>query len=169
MGSFEHKFDSAKQEWTTPQTLFDRLNQEFHFTIDLAADATNTKCKQYFDAEKNGLLQSWKGVGWLNPPYGAKEQRLEHWVKKAHSTQQQGNATVVMLIPARTNTRWWHQYCMAAAEVRFICGRPKFGSAEHGLPQPLALVVFRKHQEPTQFGSFYLDQRQTPQPSMWAR
>jgi phage N-6-adenine-methyltransferase len=156
MGSFTHKFDSARQEWATPQDLFDRLDQEFHFTIDLAADATNTKCKRYFDAEKNGLQQVWYGVGWLNPPYGAKEQRLEHWVKKAHLTQQQGTGTVVMLIPARTNTRWWHQQCMAADEVRFICGRPKFGGADHGLPQPLALVVFRQHAGPTRFGSFYL-------------
>ncbi len=156
MGNFAHRFNSAKQEWTTPQDLFQQVDQDFHFTVDLAADSKNTKCKRYFDAQHDALEQTWKGIGWLNPPYGSKEHRLERWVQKAHTTQQQGTGTVVMLIPARTNTRWWHRYCMVADEIRFVCGRPKFGDAEHGLPQPLALVVFRQHTGPTKFSSLWL-------------
>jgi site-specific DNA-methyltransferase (adenine-specific) len=77
------------------------------------------------------------------------------FVKKAYNDSQTNeNLTVVMLIPARTNTKWFHNYCMKAAEVRFICGRPKFGDSKHGLPQPLILVVFKKS-DTTKFSSFH--------------
>jgi site-specific DNA-methyltransferase (adenine-specific) len=158
MAFFKGKFESCKQEWVTPDSLFDKLNNEFHFTIDLAADIHNSKCK-YFYSEKNDALQhEWVGmVGWLNPPYGAKKNKLSDWVKKAYQeTKKYSSTTVVMLIPARTNTRWWHQYAMHAAEIRFINGRPKFGDATHGLPQPLAIVVFKLHPGTTKLGSFEL-------------
>ena len=145
MAFFKTKFESHKQEWTTPDDLFGRIHQEFHFTLDLAADACNTKCREYFDAKQDALGKTWQGVCWLNPPYGAKQHRLSDWVKKAYNESQKSGCTVVMLIPARTNTRWWHDYCMKAAEIRLLNGRPKFGDAKHGLPQPLALIVFRKH------------------------
>jgi phage N-6-adenine-methyltransferase len=145
MAFFKTKFESHKQEWATPNDLFLRLNKEFHFTLDLAADATNTKCDRYYDASIDALVQDWKGVCWLNPPYGAKQYKLSNWIKKAYQETQKPDCTVVMLIPARTNTRWWHDYCMQAAEIRFLNGRPKFGDAKHGLPQPLALIVFKLH------------------------
>ena len=73
---------------------------------------------------------------------GTRTQAIGLGAKGLPETRKPG-CTVVMLIPARTNTRWWHDYCMKAAEIRFLNGRPKFGDAEHGLPQPLALIVFR--------------------------
>jgi len=145
MAFFKTKFESHKQEWETPASLFDCLNQEFGFTLDLAADATNAKCSVYYTIENDALKASWSGVCWLNPPYGARQHKLSDWVRKAFQETQKPDCTVVMLIPARTNTRWWHDYCMKAAEIRFINGRPKFGDAKHGLPQPLALIVFRVH------------------------
>ena len=140
---FKTKFQSHEQEWETPDELFDRLDQEFHFDIDLAADATNAKCRRYYSEKTNALTQTWQGTGFLNPPYGARKHRLSDWVRKAYLETRKAGCTVVMLIPARTNTRWWHDYCMKAAEIRLLNGRPKFGDAQHGLPQPLAIVVFR--------------------------
>lgn len=145
MAFFKTKFESHKQEWETPASLFDCLNREFGFTVDLAADVSNAKCSVYYTSENDALKLSWAGICWLNPPYGAKQHRLSDWVRKAYIETQKSNCIVVMLIPARTNTCWWHDYCMKAAEIRFINGRPKFGDAKHGLPQPLALIVFRQH------------------------
>lgn len=154
MANFFGKFESKKQEWATPQDLFDQLNEEFKFTLDLAASPEDAKCPNYYTKEIDGLAQDWNGMCWLNPPYGSKEYKLENWIKKAyHSTQSNNECIVVMLIPARTNTRWWHNYCMNAAEVKFICGRPKFGNAKHGLPQPLAIIVFKQHDGNTKFSS----------------
>jgi len=154
MAFFKTKFESHKQEWETPIDLFDKLNREFNFTIDLAADATNAKCPVYYTSENDALKLSWHGNCWLNPPYGAKQHKLSDWVQKAFNEAQKPDCTVVMLIPARTNTRWWHNYCMKAAEIRFINGRPKFGDAKHGLPQPLALVIFKLHDGLTILSSF---------------
>lgn len=144
MARFKGKFESAKQEWSTPDSLFMPLDDEFKFTLDAAADSENTRCKKYFNKKQDGLNRSWgKNIVWLNPPYGAKTHKISDWVKKSYS-ESLGGATVVMLIPARTNTEWFHKYCLAYAEVRFIRGRPKFGGAKHGLPQPLCLVIFRQ-------------------------
>lgn len=145
MAFFQGKFNSNKQEWETPQSLFNQLNQRFNFTFDLAASATNTKCNNFYSEEDNSLSKIWTNeIYWLNPPYGGtKENKLENWIKKAYEAQ---NCTVVCLIPARTNTNWWHKYCMDSAEIIFINGRPKFNNATHGLPQPLSIVVFNdKH------------------------
>lgn len=143
MASFAGKFDSNKQDWTTPPTLFARLDAEFHFTIDLAASADNAKCATFYCATDNALTKDWRGVGWCNPPYGAKkDEKLSDWVRHGWEQSRKHGSTVVMFIPARTNTRWFHRYCMQAKELRFIEGRPRFGDAPHGLPQPLVLVVF---------------------------
>jgi phage N-6-adenine-methyltransferase len=149
-------FSSTKQEWTTPDGLFHKLQDEFKFQVDLAADASNTKCEKYFDEAANGLLQQWLGTCWLNPPYGNKKYKMVDWIKKAYASSQDGSCKVVMLIPARTNTKWWHEYCMNAQEIKFICGRPKFGGAKHGLPWPLAIVVFGRHDGETRYSSFTL-------------
>ncbi len=141
MGSFTGKFDSAKQDWITPDDLFNRLDERFNFEWDLAADEINAKCKKFYTKEQDGLSQEWQGVCWLNPPYGSGTHKLSAWVKKASES----DATVVMLIPARTNTKWWHKYCLTASSVIFLEGRPKFGGAKHGLPQPLAIIVFDKN------------------------
>jgi len=94
----------------------------------------------------------------VNPPYGKKgPEKLAKWVEKAYfESQQKDTCVVVMLLPARTNTQWWHKYCMNAYEIKFICGRPKFGNAKHGLPWPLAIVVFKKHTGLTNISSLFL-------------
>ena len=122
----------------------------------MAADSGNTLCPKFYSKDSDGLQQYWDGICWLNPPYGDKTSKIVDWIKKAYNNSQANpNLTVIMLIPARTNTKWFHNYCMKAAEVRFICGRPKFGDSKHGLPQPLILLVFKKSNN-TKFSSFYL-------------
>ncbi len=157
MALFKGKFDSVKQDWTTPKELFDKLNNEFGFTCDLAASPENALCPKFFTKEDNGLLQQWSGVCWLNPPFGQKNAKMIDWIKKSYEDSQlNSNLTVVMFIPARTNNKWWAKYCMNAKEVRFIIGRPKFGGATHGLPQPLCLVIFGKTEQPTKFSAYPL-------------
>lgn len=138
-----NRFESKKQDWTTPDEVFDPLHQEFGFTLDAAASAENTRAAKFFSVEEDGLKQDWgDNTVWVNPPYGETVGGLATWVKKAAKAAENG-ATVVMLIPARTNTKWFHDYCLALGEVRFIKGRPKFGGAKHGLPQPLCVVIWR--------------------------
>ena len=139
MARFEKKFESATVEWPTPQELFDELNAEFGFTTDVAATNDNAKYAHYYTQEQDGLKQDWRGVCWMNPPYG---RAMVEWLKKA-IRETWNETTTVCLIPARTNTAWWHDLCQKYGEVRFVRGRPKFGGADHGLPQPLAIVVFR--------------------------
>ena len=147
MAGFAKKFESAKQDWTTPDDLFDPINAEFKFTLDAAADATNKRAEKFFCAADDGLRQDWgTHTVWLNPPYGERAGKLSDWIKKALAASRLG-ATVVMLIPARTNTNWFHDLCLKYGEVRFIKGRPKFGGADHGLPQPLCLIIFRPVRE----------------------
>lgn len=156
MAGFTGKFTSTRQDWNTPKSLFEPLNAEFKFTVDLAASTENALAPKFYTKELDGLKQPWEGVCWLNPPFGDKSSKMVDWIKRAYmQSQRNPDLTVVMLIPARTNTRWFHQYCMKAAEVRFICGRPKFGGATHGLPQPLVLIVFKKSSQ-TKFTSQYL-------------
>jgi phage N-6-adenine-methyltransferase len=131
-------FSSETDEWPTPQDFFDRLNEEFHFELDVCATHENAKCPRYFTRRENGLLQQWTGVCWMNPPYG---REIGQWVKKAYESAL-GGATVVCLLPSRTDTAWWHDYCMKG-EIRFVRGRLKFGDASENAPFPSAVVVFR--------------------------
>jgi len=138
MGNFDKNvFSSRSQDYSTPQYLFDLLDEEFHFTLDVCADETNHKCDRYFSEEDNGLEQEWIGTCWMNPPYNNKK----NWIIKAYKEYLKHGSTIVCLIPARTNTVWWNKYCMMG-EIRFICGRPIFEGMKHGLPQPLAIVIF---------------------------
>jgi len=154
MVNFDSKFNSIKQDWETPDNLFSKLNEEFHFTLDLAANEFNKKCDIFYSKQDNALAQDWKGSCWLNPPYGDKKGKLKDWVIKSYKESQKDYTTVVMLIPARTNTNWWHEYCMKAKEIRFIRGRPKFSGSTQGLPQPLALIIFEKHKGETKIATF---------------
>ena len=150
MANFKGKFESARQDWETPIDLFAPIEAEFHFTLDAAASKVNAKARRFFSEADDGLAQSWgKHIVWLNPPYGVGKKPISAWVAKAHAESLTG-ATTVMLIPARTNTNWFHDVCLTKGEVRFVRGRPKFGGATHGLPQPLCLVIFRP---PTKSGS----------------
>ena len=141
MANFDNnRFASNNQEYATPWALFNKLDKEFCFTLDVCANESNYKCPKYFTEEDNGLQQDWQNnVCWMNPPY----KTMKEWIKKAYKESRKDNTTVVCLIPARTNTKWWHKYCMKG-EIRFIEGRPKFEGCIHGLPQPLALVIFNQ-------------------------
>ncbi len=136
----ETLFMSKSDEWETPQTLFDTLNEEFHFTLDPCATEENCKCKKYFTQNEDGLLQNWGGERvFCNPPYS----QISKWVKKAYQEGKKDYAVVVMLIPARTDTRYFHDYIYNRSEVRFIKGRLKFGDAQYNAPFPSMVVIFR--------------------------
>lgn len=133
-------FSSKTDLHATPQPFFDKLNEEFPFTLDVCANDDNYKCEQYFTKEVDGLAQDWTGnTVWMNPPYG---REIGRWMKKAHESAQDGT-TVVCLVPARTDTKWWHDYAIQH-EVRFVKGRLKFGNATNSAPFPSAVVVMRK-------------------------
>lgn len=132
-------YSSATPEWPTPRAFFDMLDAEFIFTLDPCATPENAKCARFYTVDDDGLKQTWDGVVWMNPPYGA---TIGRWIKKAFHEARRG-AVVVALVPARTDTRWWHDYVMKAAEIRLVRGRLKFGDATTGAPFPSAVVVFR--------------------------
>ena len=132
-------FSSKTDLWTTPQDFFDKLNAQYHFETDVCATDENTKCVNWWTIEHDGLSQIWNGICWCNPPYG---RGIGAWMKKAYESAQNG-ATVVCLIPARTDTAWWHEYVMKG-EVEFLRGRLKFGGHKNSAPFPSALVVFKK-------------------------
>ncbi|MBK9187731.1 MAG: adenine methyltransferase [Phycisphaerales bacterium] len=138
-------FSSATDVWATPQSLFDELNAEFEFTLDVCALPENAKCGRYFTPELDGLKQEWSGVCWMNPPYG---RTIGHWVGKAHESSLHGT-TVVCLLPSRTDTYWWHEHVTKADEVRFVRGRVRFGNATASAPFPSAIVIFRGKREAT--------------------
>ncbi len=131
-------FKSDRLDWGTPQELFDRLDREFHFTLDVCALPVNAKCRDYFSPREDGLSQKWRGVCYMNPPYG---KEIEKWMQKALNESQRG-VTVVCLVPARTDTEWWHKYALQG-EIRFIRGRVKFQGATATAPFPSAIVIFR--------------------------
>ncbi len=136
MSNFDkNRFKSNNQSWETPDDLFTRIDRDFNFTRDVCASSHNAKCKNYWTEIDSCLDKKWDGCNWMNPPY----KNMKQFIKKAFD--ERNNAMTVCLIPARTNTKWWHDWCMKG-EVLFICGRPKFKGCIHGLPQPLALVVF---------------------------
>src|SRR5919202_4851651 len=101
----QRKRQRRRSAWTTPPDLFHKLDQEFHFTLDVAADPDNALCPRYYTPQDDGLAQPWEGVCWCNPPYGRGE--IARWVQKASESAQAG-AKVVCLLPVRTATQWWH-------------------------------------------------------------
>lgn len=131
-------YSSATDEWSTPQDFFDKLNAEYEFETDVCATAENAKCARYYDKEQDGLAQEWRGKCWMNPPYG---REIGKWMRKALESAQENGATVVCLVPARTDTKWWHDYAMRG-EVRFVRGRLKFGGVKNSAPFPSAVVIF---------------------------
>lgn len=132
-------FSSKSDEWATPQWLFDALDREFGFTLDPCSTHENAKCKRHFTTAEDGLRQDWAGqTVFMNPPYGA---QIGNWMRKAYLEARKG-AVVVCLVPARTDTAWWHTYAMRG-EIRLLKGRLKFGNAQTGAPFPSAVVIFR--------------------------
>jgi site-specific DNA-methyltransferase (adenine-specific) len=136
-------FSSKTDQWATPQWVFDQLHEEFKFTLDPCADEFNHKCDKYFTKEQNGLSKDWGSeTVFCNPPYG---REIPHWVQKCFDEVHSGNCPcAVMLIPARTDTQWFHKYIYRQAEIRFVKGRLKFGDSTNCAPFPSMVVVFRK-------------------------
>jgi phage N-6-adenine-methyltransferase len=132
-------FSSNNTEWETPQQLFDMLNIIFHFDIDVCATKDNAKCVDYWTKKDDALSKDWVGCCWMNPPYG---RGVDVWVKKAYDEAKKQGSTVVCLLPARVDTKWWHNYC-SSAEYKFIKGRLKFSNNTNSAPFPSVLVVFR--------------------------
>lgn len=137
----EVMFSSKCEIWATPQYFFDDLNNEFDFTLDPCALPENAKCDKYYTPHDDGLTKDWQGEKvFCNPPYGNK---LKSWVKKCHDEAQKSDTTVVMLIPARTDTTYFHDYIYhKAKEIRFVKGRLKFGNSKNAAPFPSMVVIF---------------------------
>lgn len=128
--------------WETPDWLFEEISKEIGgFTVDACALPENAKCKTYFTPEMDGLKQQWTGKVWCNPPYG---REISKWIQKAYDSHKEFGTTVVMLLPARTDTKWFHEYIYGRAEIRFVKGRLKFGKAENNAPFPSMIVIFRR-------------------------
>lgn len=141
MNNLKALYTSNTDEWATPQEFFDKLNAEFHFTLDPCALPTNAKCAKYYTPQDNGLSQNWGGeIVFCNPPYG---RAIYDWVRKCSEESKKPNTTIVALIPARTDTRYFHEYIYnKAREVRFVRGRLKFGNSKNSAPFPSMVVVF---------------------------
>lgn len=143
----ELHFSSKSDDWATPQGLFDELNAAFKFDWDVCASADNAKCDRFYTREQNGLAHPWVGTCWMNPPYG---RQIGEWIAKAAVSALHG-ARVVCLLPARTDTRWWHEHIWdrethqprPGVRVMFVKGRIKFGGATAGAPFPSVIVEFK--------------------------
>ncbi|MBQ6499888.1 MAG: phage N-6-adenine-methyltransferase, partial [Mogibacterium sp.] len=131
---------SKSDEWATPQSLFDELNAEFGFNLDPCATKENAKCERFYTAECNGLAQNWGGCRvFCNPPYS----NIAKWVEKCYREGHKDHTTVVLLIPARTDTKYFHNYILHRSEIRFIKGRLKFGDGKGTAPFPSMVVIYR--------------------------
>lgn len=133
-------FSSNTDEWETPQSFFDEWNQQFHFTLDACANKNNHKVDRYFSKEENGLEKDWGGeTVWCNPPYG---RNIGQWVKKCWLEAQKKDTKVVALLPARTDTKWFHEYVYYEALTYFVKGRLKFGDSKNSAPFPSMVCIW---------------------------
>ncbi|HEN5962516.1 DNA N-6-adenine-methyltransferase [Streptococcus agalactiae] len=135
---------SDKDYWETPQNFFEKLNEEFNFNLDVASSDNNAKCKNHFTVDDDGLSQDWTGNVFCNPPYG---REIGKWVEKAYKESLEPyNNVIVLLIPARTDTKYWHDYIFGkATDIRFLKGRLKFtinGKENHPAPFPSAVIIY---------------------------
>ena len=141
-------FSHATDEWETPQDFFDELNRIYHFDLDVCATEQNAKCDRFFNSKQDGLKKSWGGATiWCNPPYS----NIIEWCRKATEEQQNGTTTV-MLVPARTDTKWFHEYVWQKqnVDVQFVRGRLRFGGSNQNAPFPSMVIVFRGIQDGTE-------------------
>ena len=135
---------SKSEEWSTPQYIFDELNAELNFNLDPCATDDNHKCLAYFTKEDDGLSKSWGGCRvFMNPPYG---RQIGKWVRKAWEESKKPGTMVVCLLPARTDTKWFHEYCLRG-EIKFIRGRLRFGGSKWNAPFPSMIVVFKQSED----------------------
>jgi phage N-6-adenine-methyltransferase len=139
-GRYEALFSSATEEWPTPRNFYDELDKEFGFTLDPCATAENAKAPRFFTRAEDGLRQRWSGSVFMNPPYG---RAIRRWMAKAYRERARCSV-IVCLIPARTDTKYWHEFVMHAAELCFVRGRLRFEGGAHSAPFPSVVVVFRR-------------------------
>ena len=135
------KKSNKSVEWSTPADLYNELDQEFHFEYDLCATPQNAKAEKYYTKKEDGLKQEWKGTCFANPPYG---RGLNQWVEKAYNTAMSGEATTVMLLPVRSDTAWFHDFCLKSNDIRYIRGRLKFSDSQSSAPFSSMVVTFSK-------------------------
>lgn len=133
-------FSSNSDDWSTPQYIYDELNNEFDFNLDPCSSDDNYKCENHFTIAEDGLTKNWEGYRvFCNPPYS----NIAAWVKKAYKEATKKKTLVVLLIPARTDTKYFHEYIYHRSEIRFIKGRIKFGDSKNSAPFPSMIVIFR--------------------------
>lgn len=145
---------SEKQTWETPQGFFKKLDDEFGFTLDCAADCFNTKCESFLDESKNALSVPWGEVNWVNPPFGDKRYPVRAWVKKAHEESLLGK-TVVMLLPInKCDQRWFSEIAIPFAEIRFVVGRVQFVGTTSSNTQGSMILHFGPNVTPGRIRSF---------------
>ena len=136
-------FSSKSQEWETPQDLFDELSKEFNFRFDVCATKENAKCELFWTKEEDALKRRWLIFGgwfWMNPPYG---REIAKFIEKADSETRNNKAAIVALLPARTDTKWFHDHIYGKHEVRFLKGRLKFSNSKNSAPFPSMIVIFK--------------------------
>lgn len=125
-------FSSKSNEWATPQDFYNKLNNKFNFDLDPCSTHENAKCEKHFTIEENGLEQDWGGhTVFVNPPYG---REIKYWVEKAYKESLKPNTKVVMLLPSRTDTQWFHDWVYNKSKITFIKGRLKFGNSKNSAP-----------------------------------
>lgn len=140
MSNLKPLFSHQSDEWETPKSIYDELDAEFHFTLDPCATVENHKCETFFTAEQDGLLQDWGGYTvFCNPPYS----EIGTWVEKAFRESRKDKTTVVLLIPSRTDTKYFHNFIYHRSEIRFVQGRIKFGDSKNSAQFPSMVVIFR--------------------------
>ena len=147
-------FSSKTNEWNTPDDLYNKLDNEFNFTLDPCTNGENNKCDKFYTEKENGLIQDWsKDIVFMNPPYG---REISQWIEKAYNESLKGSK-VVCLIPSRTDTKYWHDFIFnKASEIRFIKGRLKFGNSKNSAPFPSAIVVYDNNFNNTKYSTYEL-------------
>lgn len=130
-------FSSDSAEWETPEWLFKYLDNIYNFELDVCANEKNTKCKNFYTIKDNCLEKKWVGNCFMNPPYGRK---IIDFVRKAYIESWSNN--VVCLLPARTDTKWFHEYCIKAESIWFLKGRLKFSNCKNSAPFPSCIIKF---------------------------
>ena len=138
-------YQSNKQDWSTPRWLFDLLNNEFNFDLDVCADNENKKVDRFYSIEDSAFEHHWVGTCWMNPPYG---RGISEWMAKAWRSALVPPTKVVCLLPVRSDTKWWHNYAMESSEIRFLNKRLSFGGSSNKAPFPSAIIVFSGRSSP---------------------
>lgn len=131
-------FSSNNKEWETPDDFYEAIDSVCHFNLDVCASRENAKCETFYTKEDDGLSKRWVGTCWMNPPYG---REVTKWVEKACLEGQRRGTRVICLLPARTDTRWWHEHASKGRRI-YMRGRLKFGGMSNSAPFPSVLVVF---------------------------